>query len=68
MSIVFDGHINNPSLGEREHRSAGLFLITNHLHNELIQHVLDLGSAITPNVDFLVGFNASFTLSIQPLC
>jgi hypothetical protein len=55
MSIVFDVHINDQSLGEREHHCSGLVLITNHLRNELIQHVLDLGSAITSNIEFLAG-------------
>lgn len=37
----------------REHRSPGLSLITAHLCNERKQHVLDLGSAATPTIEYL---------------
>lgn len=37
----------------REYGSPGLGLITAHLRNDRKQHVLDLGSATTPTIEFL---------------
>jgi hypothetical protein len=44
---------SNERPGEHGHRSPGFNLVINHLRNEQKQNVLDLGPAVTPNIEFL---------------
>jgi len=44
---------SNTGPGEPGHRSPGFSQITTHLRNDRKQNVLDLGPAVTVNIDFL---------------